>query len=49
MGLPAGSFPLAEELANTVVSLPLGPHLTSAQQDQVLAAVTDVARALART
>jgi dTDP-4-amino-4,6-dideoxygalactose transaminase len=27
LGLPKGAFPLAERLAETVLSLPIGPHL----------------------
>ncbi len=30
-----GTFPLAEELADAVLSLPMGPHLTSAQREGV--------------
>lgn len=30
-----GSFPLAEQLADTVLSLPIGPHLSSAQHAKV--------------
>jgi dTDP-3-amino-3,4,6-trideoxy-alpha-D-glucose transaminase len=35
--------PLAEQLAAEVLSLPIGPHLTEAQQDHVIAAVRDCA------
>ncbi|MGB6877088.1 MAG: DegT/DnrJ/EryC1/StrS family aminotransferase [Candidatus Acidiferrales bacterium] len=40
-GLPAvaGDFPIAEEIANTELSLPLGPHLQPQQQDSVIQAV----------
>lgn len=38
-----GDFPLAETAAQTVLSLPIGPHLTAAQVDQVIAAVKAVA------
>ncbi|MBN1125599.1 MAG: DegT/DnrJ/EryC1/StrS family aminotransferase [Sedimentisphaerales bacterium] len=31
MGWKAGDFPLAEDLARTVLSLPMGPHLTAQQ------------------
>jgi dTDP-4-amino-4,6-dideoxygalactose transaminase len=34
-----GTFPIAERLAHTVLSLPVGPHLTDDQQQQVIAAV----------
>jgi dTDP-4-amino-4,6-dideoxygalactose transaminase len=31
-----GAFPIAEQLADTVLSLPIGPHLTEAQADLVI-------------
>jgi dTDP-4-amino-4,6-dideoxygalactose transaminase len=31
MGLHEGSYPIAEQMAREVVSLPMGPHLTRAQ------------------
>lgn len=36
LGLAKGSYPLAEGLADKVVSLPLGPHLTQDQQQTVI-------------
>jgi dTDP-3-amino-3,4,6-trideoxy-alpha-D-glucose transaminase len=39
LGLPKGAFPLAEQLADRVLSLPMGPHVTSEQVDEVAAAV----------
>ena len=33
------SFPLAEQMASRVLSLPVGPHMSDAQQDQVIDAV----------
>ena len=33
---PAGTYPLAEQLASTVLSLPIGPHLTESQASQVI-------------
>jgi dTDP-4-amino-4,6-dideoxygalactose transaminase len=39
MGLKAGSFPLAEQIAGTVLSLPMGPHLTKEHSSQVISAV----------
>ena len=36
---PAGAFPLAEELASTVLSLPIGPHLTLQDAESTLLAV----------
>ncbi len=39
MGFEKGSLPVAEQLASEVLSLPMGPHLSDAQQDEVIAAV----------
>lgn len=39
LGLGAGSFPRAEAMAQQVLSLPIGPHLTQDQAAQVVAAV----------
>jgi dTDP-4-amino-4,6-dideoxygalactose transaminase len=36
---PVGSLPIAERLAATVLSLPMGPHVTGAQQDRVVEAI----------
>lgn len=36
LGWPAGSFPVAESMANSVLSLPIGPHLSAAQQERVI-------------
>jgi len=44
--LPRGTFPIAEELAATVLSLPMGPHLTKEQADTVIKEVIGAARAL---
>lgn len=38
-----GDFPIAEQLANEVLSLPLGPHLQPGQQDQVIAILHSLA------
>ncbi len=35
---PRGAFPVAEQLADTVLSLPMGPHLREEQVEQVLCA-----------
>lgn len=35
LGLPKGSYPLAEELAETVLSLPMGPHMPLEAVDEV--------------
>ena len=37
----AGAFPIAERLAGEVISLPVGPHLTDAQQARVIDATLD--------
>lgn len=42
LGLGAGSFLLAEQYADTVLSLPIGPHLTLAQVEHVIETVTGV-------
>jgi dTDP-3-amino-3,4,6-trideoxy-alpha-D-glucose transaminase len=39
LGLPRGSFPLAENFADTVLSLPIGPHMSPESVDAVAAAV----------
>lgn len=39
LGFEPGSYPVAEQLAVTVLSLPIGPHLQPGQQDEVLAAL----------
>ena len=36
-----GAFPIAEELADTVLSLPMGPHLSKMQLDSVVGEVSD--------
>ena len=36
------ALPVSEQLADEVLSLPMGPHLTGAQQDEVIAAMTAV-------
>jgi dTDP-4-amino-4,6-dideoxygalactose transaminase len=38
-GYRRGAFPLAERIADTILSLPIGPHLTDADQDRVIGAV----------
>ncbi len=43
LGHLVGSFPVAERLAGTVLSLPMGPHLTDDQVEEVVQAVTEVA------
>lgn len=36
LGLPAGSFPVAERAAGEILSLPMFPHLTEEQQERVV-------------
>ena len=45
LGLGAGSFPVAEQAAAEILSLPLHPHLTSDQQQVVVAALKAAVRA----
>lgn len=42
LGWPAGSFPVAESMADNVLSLPMGPHLSAAQQERVIEAVIEL-------
>ena len=39
LNLGPGSFPITEQLASSVLSLPICPFMTSAQVDAVIAAV----------
>lgn len=39
LGIAAGAYPIAEQLANEVLSLPLGPHLSASQADAVVGAL----------
>ena len=43
MGLTRGALPIAERLADRVLSLPIGPHLSVAEAEQVIAAVRRIA------
>lgn len=45
--LPRGSFPIAEQLADTVLSLPMGPHLEKTPADAVIQQVAVAVKALA--
>jgi dTDP-4-amino-4,6-dideoxygalactose transaminase len=40
-GFKRGDFPVTERLADTVLSLPMGPHLTEAQVERVIQAVRE--------
>ena len=44
LGFGAGSFPIAERLAEQVLSLPIGPHMPREQAERVAASVRDWAR-----
>lgn len=46
-GWKRGAFPIAESLAGTVLSLPMGPHLTDEQVETVIGAVWQAAEWLA--
>ena len=39
MGGKAGDFPITERLADTVLSIPMGPHLTANQMDSIINAI----------
>jgi dTDP-4-amino-4,6-dideoxygalactose transaminase len=41
LGRPAGSFPVAEELARTCLSLPIFPGMTQAQVEHVAGGITE--------
>jgi dTDP-4-amino-4,6-dideoxygalactose transaminase len=47
LGFARGAFPLSEAIHDEVLSLPMGPHLTDAEVDYVIATVQEAA-ALAR-
>jgi dTDP-4-amino-4,6-dideoxygalactose transaminase len=40
-GYQAGQFPVAEQLSQEVLSLPMFPELTTVQQDAVIYAIKD--------
>ena len=42
--IPAGTFPVAEEAAGQILSLPMFPHLRSEQQELVAAALAEAVR-----
>ena len=43
---PPGTFPIAEHLANTVLSIPMGPHLSAEQADYVVEKANQATREL---
>ena len=46
LGIRDENLPIASRLADVVLSLPIGPHLNSDDQEQVVAAVLDLTQAL---
>jgi dTDP-4-amino-4,6-dideoxygalactose transaminase len=40
MGLKPGAFPISEQLAGSVLSLPVGPHIRSEHVQSVIGAIT---------
>jgi UDP-2-acetamido-2-deoxy-ribo-hexuluronate aminotransferase len=44
LGLPVGSFPVSETAARRVISLPMHPYLTEAQQAKVVGSVKEALR-----
>ena len=46
-GFSTGQFPIAERMANQLLSLPLGPQLQDTDVDSVIAALKDAIRKLA--
>ncbi|GGU07069.1 DegT/DnrJ/EryC1/StrS family aminotransferase [Nocardioides albus] len=44
LGLPEGSFPVAERTAGEILSLPMHPHLTPEQQEYVTGALAEAVR-----
>jgi dTDP-4-amino-4,6-dideoxygalactose transaminase len=42
LGWQVGSLPVAESMADSVLSLPIGPHLSDAQQERVIDAVIEL-------
>lgn len=41
-GFPRDCFPIARAIANEALSLPIGPHMTDAQQSAVIDAVCEL-------
>jgi dTDP-3-amino-3,4,6-trideoxy-alpha-D-glucose transaminase len=42
LGFAAGSLPVAEEIASTVLSLPIGPHLSAEALDTVIGTFKEI-------
>jgi dTDP-4-amino-4,6-dideoxygalactose transaminase len=47
LGYGKGTFPVAEEMADSMISLPIGPAMSEAQVDRVVSAVNEAAKDLA--
>ena len=43
LGMPEGAFPIAEKIHRECLSLPIGPHMSEAQVDEVVSAVRSFA------
>jgi len=41
----AGDFPVAEKMADQVISLPIGPHLSSADSEYIAKNILQILRA----
>ena len=48
LGYGPGSFPLAEQLADEVLSLPMGPHIDDGQIEDLLFVLSGTSRRLCR-
>jgi dTDP-4-amino-4,6-dideoxygalactose transaminase len=40
LGMPEGAFPISEQIHRECLSLPIGPHISESQIDEVIEAVT---------
>jgi len=49
LDIKAGSLPVAERLAQQVLSLPMGPHLAAGDVEHVLSALTSACPALSQS
>lgn len=44
LGLTAGKFPISEQMANEVLSMPIGPHVNEHEADYVVSSVSSFSR-----
>src|SRR5215207_1075120 len=44
LGIPAGTFPIAETIASTQLSIPMGPHLSPADTEYVISTIREYFR-----